>query len=99
MNANPRWPQSDNVRFLWESNSGPLRNSTASITFESLSHISGGPGLSRRLAGSIKQKVLPGPQLFAFQFLSFAIRHPWLTAAYRHHFALIILNECHLRVS
>ena len=36
---------------------------------------------------------------FAFKFLSLAIRQirPRLMVNYRHHFAFIILNECHLR--
>src|SRR5580692_7533683 len=42
--------------------------------------------------------AIEGARSFVFKFLSFAIRHPWLMAAYRHHFAFIVLNECHLRV-
>ena len=39
-----------------------------------------------------------GPILsFAFKFLSLAIRQPRHMVDYRHHFAFIILNECHLR--
>src|SRR6516162_6170210 len=42
--------------------------------------------------------ILPMARSFAFQFLSLAIRHPWLMAVYRHHFAFIILTKCHLRI-
>jgi hypothetical protein len=34
---------------------------------------------------------------FVFKFLPLAIRQPRHMVDYRHHFAFIILNECHLR--
>jgi hypothetical protein len=34
---------------------------------------------------------------FIFEFLPLAIQQPWLMAAYRRHFAFLILAEGHLR--